>query len=351
MNHADSIIRAGLLAAALASCSCGGKKEPEALPPRPAVVHQVEAPTDQIVRTFSGVTAASGSVQFGFEVGGRIIELKANSGQRYTKGDELARIDTAALEQEANRLEADAQRIAQDLARVQQLYENGNASKGDLDTAIAARRSSQAALINAQRKVANGILRMPYEGIVGEVLADEQDIVSAGTPVVLVQGEGPIEFTIGVPAELIGQIKLGQEGVLMLTTGKTHRLNAVVSKIVPRAMGNSTYPVTLQVQSSEEAELIDGMDGEMALRFANPAGEVMQVPAVCVLSGADGQRYVWRLEEDNTVSRQVVRTGELRAGGMIEILEGLESGATIVSRGAQAMEPGLEVRPQGADSL
>lgn len=351
MKTIDRSIVAGLLIMAVVCSGCGRKRKVEALPPRPAIIHVVEAPSSTMVRTFSGVTAAAGSVHFGFEVGGRVIQIAATSGQRYGKGDVLARLDTTSFEQEANRLRADAQRVAQDLARVQQLYENDNASKGDLDAAIAAQKAAQAALANAELNVANGTLRMPYEGTVGDVLAEEQDIVSAGTPVVLLQGEGPIEFKIGVPAELIQQVKLGQQGVLMLTTSTAHRLDAVVTEIVPRAMRNTTYPVTLEVRPNAGVSLIDGMDGEIVLHFSNPAGEIIRVPAVSVLSGPDGERYVWVVGDDDTVDRNAVKTGKLRADGMVEILDGLKPGMRVVARGAQNMEPGLAVSPRTIETL
>ena len=79
-------------------CGCGGKKEAEPLPPRPVITFRVTEPVAEIERSFSGVTTAAGSVQFGFEVGGRIVELNATAGKSYKKDDVLAKLDASNME-------------------------------------------------------------------------------------------------------------------------------------------------------------------------------------------------------------------------------------------------------------
>ena len=75
---------------------CGSEEPAGPQAPRPVVTFQVEEPVAHVDRSFSGATAVVGSVEFGFEVSGRIVEIKAVSGQTYGEGTELARIDTSA---------------------------------------------------------------------------------------------------------------------------------------------------------------------------------------------------------------------------------------------------------------
>lgn len=333
---------------AISLAGCGGKKAEEPLPPRPVVTYRVTEPVSYIDRSFSGSTAVAGSVQFGFEIGGRIVELKAVAGRRYEKDEVLAQLDTASLQEDVRRAEAESIRAGQELGRVQQMYEADNASKGDLDAAIATQKSAEAALANAKRNVLNGTLRMPYDGLIGEVLLEVQDIVTAGTPVVIVQGEGPLEMEIGVPAELIEQVRPGMTGSIQLGSVQDQTFKGTVKEVTPRASQNTTYPVSFRIEPVEGVKLVEGMDGEATLRFSNPQGSVMTVPAAGVVASPGGSRYVWVVESKGdgglgVVRKQEVEIGQLRAHGHVEILEGLEAGALVVSRGAHQLEPGIEV--------
>ena len=81
-------------------------------------------------------------------------------------------------------------RANEELRRTSQLFESSNASRAQLDSAIAARRSAAASLEIAERKVTNGTLTMPYPGIVEDVLLDEQSVVAQGASVLNIQGKG-----------------------------------------------------------------------------------------------------------------------------------------------------------------
>ena len=211
--------------------SCSKEKPPATSEPRTAITHVVAEPQLEITRKFNGVSQASDSAELGFEISGRIIELPAVSGTKYPKGTVLAKLDTTSYEAALRQTQAEATRTQEELKRVQQLFETGNASKASLDQAIAAQKIASAAVESAQKTVSNGVLRMPYDGVIGDVLQDKQEVVSAGTPVMTVQGEGGMEIEIGVTAEYIGAVKVGMKAKVNFPTVSKDAMNATVTKV------------------------------------------------------------------------------------------------------------------------
>lgn len=341
----QSITTLAILAAITVSCS--KKSPPVRTEPRAVITHVVQEPQLTIIRQFTGVSQAADSAELGFEITGRIIDLPATSGKRYRRGAVLARLDTTSLNAQLRQAQAEATRSREELKRVQQLFETGNSSKAALDQAIASQKSAAAAQESAARAVANGVLKMPYDGIIGDVLKEKQEVVSAGTPVLRVQGDGSMEIVIGVTAEYINSIQVGMKARVAFPTINKAALAATVKKVSPQASANTTYPVTLSIDE-HHAKLRDGLDGEASLKLPNPNGALIRVPVSCIVGAAGDQQYVFVIqktgEQLGIVEKRSVELGELAENATVEILKGLEAGETILARGVHRIEPGTEVR-------
>ena len=327
-----------------------GCKPPEAVPvpaPRLVLTHIVEAPSPTVFRSFSGVTRAADSADLGFEVAGRITELLAVQGVRYEKGAVLARLDVANYQSELDRVQAESTRVGQDLKRVQQLFERGNSSKAQLDSAIAAHRTATAALATAEKKVRDGVLDMPYTGFIAEVLSEPQEVVSAGQAVVRIQGEGAMEMEIGVPGDLLGLLSVGLAATVRIEAVQQKTFESTVIEMAAQASEDSTYAVALAIQGDVES-LRSGLDGEATLELPNPHGATTAIPSVCLVGSPGGEYHVWVVQATRdgigTLSKQPVETGDLRPDGRVEILSVLGAGARIVSRGVHRVRDGMEVR-------
>ncbi len=327
--------------------SCGKKAaEPIAYPPRPVIVQTIAAPSGTETRTFSGVTKAAGGTTLGFEVAGRIISVPAQEGQLYQKGDILAQLDVSNYEADLRKAEAEALNANEELKRTQQLFESSNSSRTQFDSAIAAQRSAAASLTVARKKVADGTLLMPYDGVIQEVIADEQNVVAAGNEVVRIQGGGNMEATIAVPAEVIAAVSVGMPATVEVGKLTPKPLPATVKKTSPQASQNATYKVTLSL-SDVPAGVRGGMDAEAGIVFPNPLGETVRAESAAVVSESGGAPFVWTISPTSggqgTVSKRMVKIGKLSTEGTLEILDGLSPGEIVVTRGVHHLSEGAVV--------
>ena len=260
------------LLAMLALVGCSPDESPPPAPPRPVVVFEVAAPSATIDRSFSGATAAINSAEVAFEVSGRIESLTAVRGRRYEQGAVLAQLDVSTYQAELRSAQAEATRANEELRRIQQLFETDTASRAQFDSAIAAQRSAAANLDTAQKRVDDGTIRMPYPGVIGEVLKEEQEFASAGSPLLRIQGDGGMEMEVGVPGDLIGSIEVAMPCAVRIGSLPGVAINGVVTQISREVSRNTTYLVTLSLTPPAGIDLREGLDGE-ALQWA--AGRLM----------------------------------------------------------------------------
>jgi len=331
-------------------CGCKSESEPAPVPPRPVYSFTVEEPSAQRVRRFSGQLKAAEGAGIAFEVAGRVVGVMAKAGTRYGEGEPLARIDETDFRNQLNDAQAKLINTQQDLRRLQRLFETGNASQSQLDGAIAQEKSALANFNLARKAMDDCTLRMPYDGVIGRVEVEPQQVVNAGQSVMNIQGENGMEFEIGVPAENVGALQAGTEALITLGSLPGREFPATVTEISPQVADNTTYPVTLILAGAggEDAQLRPGLDGEAALILPNRNGATIRVPSPSVAAAPGGRKYVWILNPEvgttlARVTRRDVTSGALSGEGMIEITAGLKPGDRVVTRGVHHLEEGMTV--------
>ncbi|MEM6911916.1 MAG: efflux RND transporter periplasmic adaptor subunit [Verrucomicrobiota bacterium] len=337
--------------AAILLTGCYKKEVVETRPPRPVVSIVVPEPVAFETRRFSGLVESAEGAPLSFESGGRIVEVFAKEGQRYKQGEVLAQVDDSTYQNDVASAQASLTNAQQEVRRLRQSYSTGNASQSDLDAVIAQAASRKAEFENASKALRDTKLTMPYDGVIGSVSVERQQVVQVGEVVMKIQGKTGLEFEIGVPARDIGVVNTGLEAEIALGTFPGEVFPGVVSEIATEVSANGTYPVTLTMSGTagEQSKVKVGMDGEVILKLPNPRGDVIQVPATCIAGTAGRGTYCWVLTTESPeadtgiVQKREVETGLLTEDGTIEILEGLEPGERIVSRGVHAIQDGMEV--------
>lgn len=326
---------------------CGGAKEVVELPPRPVYTITVPEPSSTSTRTFSGQLQAAEGVNLAFEVGGRVVEVVAKQGQFYPADALLARLDDSDYQNGLDTARASLTQADQELRRAQRLFESGNASQSQLDSAIAQEKSAQANYNSALKRLNDTSLKMPYEGVIASVDIDAQQVVSTGQSAMSIQGEGPMEFAFGAPTDVVGSLSAGQALSIRLGDISGRTFDARITEVSPSSLNNTTYAVTAGLASSDDSFRV-GMDGEASLELARDNGEALLIPLVCVVSGAGGKQFVWVAAADEgglaRIEKREVAAESLEIEGQVSIIAGLSPGERVVSRGVNKVEDGMIVR-------
>lgn len=317
----------------------------------------------------TGSVRAVDSATVKAKVAGELRSLSVREGMAVNKGDIIGQIDTTDYElriqeRQAQLRQAEAQLLtAQRNADAnQQLVARGFISENSsantvsaLDAAKAARDTVQFQLDQALKALGDTRLIAPISGMVAERHALPGEKLSPDNKVLSIVSTEKLEAELAVPAQDLVGIQIGQrldlhvEGVDTAQAAKVLRIN-------PATSGSSrNVMVYLQLEGPTSKLRIGAfVQGLLPLQSK---GQVLAVPLNAVRDQG-GRQAVWVVRQGK-LEEQLVRTGirDDRAKapngalGMIQILEGLNEGDTVVatalgtsSSGSAAMKSGVPVQ-------
>lgn len=349
---------------ALAVCASTGCGEPPVAEEilRPVRTEIVAAGGVARVREFAGTARAGQEIALSFRVPGRVERIDVRVGETVERGRLLARLERtdfqiavrqaeAALEQ----ARANFRNAESELERTRGLYEDQNASKGDLDRVLAAYQSTRAlvdaaeqTLASERRRVSYTELRAPVDGSIAEKLVEVNENVGQGSPVFRINSGGRVEVEVAIPGGLITRVREGDPAGVFFDALGGRLFPAVVTEVGVAATGAATtFPVIVRLEE-EETALRPGMAASVRLEFsAGDDAPRIHLPSHAVGEDAAG-RFVFVLEdteEDGVgrVRRQAVEIGDWTTDGL-EIVSGLSEGQEVVTAGVRRLTDGQRVR-------
>ena len=333
-----------LAAAALTAFSCGNRNGntqagPAGFGPQANVTPNVEvisATSKDVAQesSYSSTVEAFATNNIMPQAGGRIRKINAEVGDYVTKGQILAEMDRLQLEQ----LELQIQNDEIEYKRLKALYEEGGLSQSDFETAELGYKVRKT---NYQNLLENTILRTPITGFVTARNFDQGDMFSMSAPLFTVQQVVPVKLLVGISESEYTKVKKGQSVAIKADalpgrsfTGKVERLYPTIDA------APHTFRAEVHVANTDRV-LRPGMYARVTVNYGSNHSIV--VPDLCIVKQeGTGQRFVYLLKADNTVSYVPVTLGR-HIGMEYEVLEGISEGDQVVYKGQAALKDGVKV--------
>ena len=335
-----TIIRTFIIAGAVvlaASCGNNEKKTETAIvevaAPSVAVTKVFVREVPQMA-TYTSTVQAYVKNNIAPQSGNRIKAIKVDVGDFVSKGQILAEMDQIQLQQ----IEMQMKNNEIEYNRLKGLYEVGGLSKSDLDAIELAYNVSKTSYENL---LENSVLRSPITGVVTARNYDVGDMYTMSAPLFTVEQIVPVKLLVGVSESDYSKVKKGDkvEVVADALPGKT--FEGKINKIYPTVdPATRTFTVEVVVNNGKR-ELRPGMFTRVTVNFGVNNNVVIPDVAVVKQQGS-GERFVYVLNEDGTVSYQKIVLGR-RMGAEYEVLEGLTDSATVVIGGQIRLKDGIEV--------
>lgn len=312
-------------------------------------------------RVFSGTAQASEEATLSFKVSGTVSRVTVQVGDNIVPGDVIAQLDAESYQVEldqarAAQAQAKANRrsMEAEYQRTRQLFANDNASRNELDTALANAESAKADYEAQTQSVRLANLNLGYTRLTAEascsvatVLIEPNENVSSGQSVADVSCGETWEILIAVPESLIAAFSDGMRGDVVFSAFRNETFVGSVTEVGIATGASTTFPVTLTLESSPE-NIRSNLAAEVTFSFEDQQsdGDTIYVPAVAVGQDELGTFvYVLETTEESGVgmlTRQGVITGELNQLGL-EILNGLTDGDRVVIAGRATARAGMRV--------
>ena len=253
---------------------------------------------------------------------------------------ETQREELALAEQELRRL----QRLRQSAAFSQARYDDqirqvaiSNSRMAESEGRIAV---SRADLQLAETNLAYTDIVAPYDGVIVQRMSEAGAFVSAGQAIVEMLSDGKLEVEVDVPSQRISGMVAGADIEFLLGDGTRH--TAIVRAVIPdQNPRTETRPVRLiPVFGETKRPLAAGQSVTVMVPIGAP-GEVLTVHKDAIVVQPSGPTVF--LVEDGKVSPRRVVTGEA-VGNRLQIVDGLQVGDLVVTRGNERLQPGQTVR-------
>ena len=310
--------------------------------------------------TYTSTLEAWTKINITPEVGGKIARIDAQEGDRVAQGQVLAELETETIRLQLRQAQAgvavaeaayaDAQRNKERMDRL--IKENAVSEQQrekvqlGFDSAAAQLEQARAGLNLAQHALDVSIMKAPFAGVVASKNAEVGDVINpmmggyaAGGAggVLTLMDYSRIKVDVDVSSEDIARIRKGQEVVLRVGAFPGRDFRGVV-RVVNLAADplNKKFGVEAAFDNPEGL-LRPGTFGDIVFEVQSHENALV-VPQKAVLENS----YVFVVEGGKAVKKTVALG--LQNTTMIEILDGLAEGASVVVEGNYGLEDGAAVQ-------
>jgi len=316
-------------------------------------VNAGKAETSQFRRylTINGTVNAWQDVVISPEVGGyRVEEVLVDVGDVVIAGQPLVKLSTALLQTDLaskdaalKQNEALAINADQALVRGKALNEKELLSNADLDrltsdamSARSRRDAAKADLDASRMRMQFATVKAPDAGVITSRLVSVGQLAQVGGEMLRMLRKGRVEWRGEIPETSMPSMKVGQSVIITSVDGSEHTGKI---RVLSPTVNPNTHNGMVYVDIPADTALLPGMFARGRIEYKQ--NEALLIPLSSLVS-SDGYNYVFVVQSDHKVVRQLIKTGVLQ-GNSIEVIEGLKPGANIVTNGAGFLKDGDEV--------
>lgn len=315
-----------------------------AAPERPAIPVFVKTlnPTElSLPVVLYGRLTPAQSVSLSPSVTETLSAVHVKDGQRVKSGDvlfEMTRQEEQALLSQARSLLKEAQ---EQFARAQALLNAKLSSQEAFGVKRATLETAQAQLAAVEARLADRLIKAPFDGRMGLNDVNLGDLVRPGDSLGKLEAPDLFHLDIEVPQAQSRLVTLGTKFDAM-SLDERHRTH---SKIV--ALDNRLQPSTLTLLARGEIAGPGWLGGERVKVQIDHHLQGLTLPEGALVQEGT-QSFVFRVQTDNTVSRQQVQV-IARSGGQV-VVEGVLSGDKIVTQGTAKLTTKAKITVLGEDT-
>lgn len=307
-------------------------------PPASGPTARVIAEQTGEMMSWPGTVSSRTEAQVSSKLASRIEEVLVRTGDRVSRGQILVRLDERSLQARLGQArsalaaaQAEAVRYRADARRAENLFRKEAATQQSLDTAMAATRTADARVREAQSGIqeveslfAETALRAPFDGVVQMRHRDPGDTAMPGVPVLTIMEPGWLRVEVAIPESCAGGIRDGQ--ALHIVDRKSAVKHSVTVEEIAPSADPQTHTLLVKARLARDSSLTPGA----FVWVEQQCGQhrTLSVPASAV--SRTGQVESVRLVKDGRVRLRHIRTGK-RDADRVEVLSGLQEGDTVLA--------------------
>ena len=340
----------------LIASACSSKQEEEVLI-RPVKTQLITTVKDLSSAKFPGISQEVQTVEMAFRVAGPLVKLNVIEGQRVTKGQLLAEIDSRDFRVDLSAKEGRYIQAKSEKERFETLLARNAVSQNEYDQKLAAFLEAKSAYEAAQNALVDTRLIAPFDAYVDQKMVENNERVTIGQTVVTLLDLSALEVKFSVPEMLAIKYRNYDHFLVTFDVYPNQPLIADMKEVEKKSVGSAGIPVTIVLRhkntESNPVKITPGMscNVQVVLKDApsestTEVDENILLPLTAVYAEASGnEKYVWVVQPDSmVVNKRIVTVGNLAEQGLISIVSGVSNGETVVTAGGNLLTENQKVK-------
>lgn len=259
------------------------------------------------------------------EISGRVVELRADAGQRVKQGELLMRLDAREVAGSDASAQASLAQARAAYERSKNLHVQKFISQAALDQAEAAWKAAQGMAGSSGASLSHAAVTSPLAGVIAQRHVELGELAVPGRPLVTVFDPKSLRVIATVPQYKLAEVKkAGKARVEFPDTGLWVEASRV--EVLPTVDARSHTATARIYLPDNQPGVVPGMFARV--HFTIGQARKLTVPAAAILRRGE-VIGVYVLDDKGGARLRQVRLGEPVAGGDLEILAGINPGERI----------------------
>lgn len=296
--------------------------------------------------SFQGTVKTMKNINVYPEMPGQLLEVFVVEGQKVEKNQVLARIDDGGLL--AQLAQAKSQLVLAETLfnRQERLWSQNIGSEIQFLQAKTQFESAEKAVDALSLQAEKSVVRAPFDGTVDQIFKEPGTIVAPGmgSELFRVVNIDEVYVEVDVPETHITSISEGSK-VRVNLSAIGEEIDARISR-VSKVINPSNRSFTVEIPLENKSGFIrPNLMASVAINDYSNKSAIM-IPQSVVSENAEGQQYCFALEkstEGYIAKRLIIETGKT-SKDFIEVLEGVEKGALLITEGAKKVSDNQPVK-------
>ncbi len=310
--------------------------------PPPINVSVVELEPSELTETvvLTGRVEPWLELEVSAELGGTVLEINFDKGQRVKKGQVLARVGTDILTISLNEAEAALVEAEANYNKTKELFARQAVPRQELIAFTSRYEAAKARVALANLRVERSIIDAPASGIAITREVELGEVVPPGALITTIHQTNRLKINVGIPENEISYFRRGSDATMQADAYPDHAFAGKIHFLGSAASGkNRTFPAEVAVDNADE-NLRPGMIVRVSL-VKHHYESALVVPRDALLERDQGS--VAFVDVNGRAQERPIVLGPSE-GNRVIIQEGLTEGESLIVSGHRNLVDGQSVR-------
>ena len=336
-------------ASLLTGCGVGEASAPEAAEAERVAPVPVEvAPADRrdIFATYAATATLASDLDAPVpaRVGGDVVEILVEEGDRVDRNEVLARLDGDRLRLEMLAAKANLEQVRSEYARLADLHSRNLVSAAMYEDLRYDLEALEATYELAKLNYEYSAIRAPIAGVVSARDVKLGQNVTTDQATFRITDTRELIAHLMIPQSELAKFAAGHSATALFDSMPGTGFPATIIRVSPTIdTRTGTFRATAVIDNTA-GNLAPGMFARFTIAYEKHEDAVTVPERAIVLEDNETSVYV---VADDTVSKRVVSTG-IRSGGRVEVVSGLEGTERVVVTGQSSLREGTKVLASNA---